>query len=83
MQHILNLNSEKMSMKNQITAKSRKEMKNKMAAVFSENIKTLSPDLQDALLDDLVTALESRLNVLNRIHQNTQFITTIPESCEY
>jgi hypothetical protein len=70
-------------MKNQITAKSRKELKNKMAVVFSENIKTLSPDLQDAFLDDLVTALENRLNVLNRTHQNTQFITTITESAEY
>ena len=70
-------------MKNKITVKSRKEMKNKMAAVFSENIMTLPPDLQDALLDDLVTAFESRLSVLNRIHQNTQFITTITESAEY
>ncbi len=70
-------------MKTKITAKSRKEMKNKIAAVFSENIITLSPDLQDALLDDLVTAFERRLSVLNRIHQNTQFITTITESCEY
>jgi hypothetical protein len=70
-------------MKNKITAKSRKELKNKMAAVFSENIKTLSPDLRNMLLDDLVTALENRLIVLNRTNQNTQFITTITESCEY
>ena len=70
-------------MENQISAKSRKELKNKMAAVFCDNIKTLSPDLQGVLLDDLVTALENRLNVLNRIHQNTQFVTAITESAEF
>ena len=70
-------------MKNQITAKSRKEMKNKMAVVFSENIKTLSTDLQGVLLDDLVTALENRLNVLKRIHQNTRFVTAITGCAEY
>ena len=70
-------------MKKQITARSRKELKNKMAAVFCDNIKTLSPDLQGVLLDDLVTALESRLNVLNKIQQNTQFVTAMTESAEF
>ncbi len=50
----------------QINRKSRRELKNKMATVFSENIKTLSTDLQGVLLDDLVTALENRLNVLKQ-----------------
>jgi hypothetical protein len=70
-------------MKDQMTAKSRKKLKNKMATVFSENIKMLSADLKDVLLDDLVTAFENRLIVLNRTRQNTQFITTIMESVEY
>ena len=70
-------------MKNQITAKSRKELKNKMAGVFSENIKMLSPDLQDAFLDDLVTALENRLRILNKTYNNMQFVTTIMERAEY
>ena len=70
-------------MKNQITAKSRKELKNKMAGVFSENIKMLSPDLQDAFLDDLVTALENRLVILNKIYQNTHCITVMTGRAEY
>jgi len=70
-------------MKNQMTEKSRKELKNKMAVAFSENIKTLSPDLQETLLDDLVTALENRLIILNKEHNNMQFITSITESAEY
>ena len=70
-------------MKNQLTAKSRKELKNKMAAAFSKEIKTLSRDLQNVLLDDLVTALENRLTILNRTHQNTQCIVAITESAEF
>ena len=70
-------------MEHQMNAKSRKELKNKMAIVFSENIKTLSTDLQGVLLDDLVTALENRLNVLNRINQNTQFATAMTECAEF
>jgi hypothetical protein len=69
-------------MKNQLTAKSRKDMKNKMASVFGEKIKTLSPDLKDILLDDLVTALENRLNILNKTNQNTEHIITITGSVE-
>ena len=69
-------------MKNQLTAKSRKELKNKMAAAFSKEIKTLSRDLQNVLLDDLVTALENRLTILNRTRQNTQCIVAITESAE-
>ena len=70
-------------MEHQMNAKSRKELKNKMATVFSENIKTLSTDLQGVLLDDLITALENRLNVLNRINQNAQFETAMTECAEY
>ncbi len=70
-------------MKNQLTAKSRKELKNKMASAFSKEIKTLSSDLQNVLLDDLVTALENRLTILNRTRQNTQCIVAITESAEY
>ncbi len=70
-------------MKHQLNVKSRKELKNKMAIVFSENIKTLSIDLQGMLLDDLITALENRLNVLNRINRNTQFVTAMTECSEF
>jgi hypothetical protein len=52
--------------KQQVTIKARKELETKMAAVFSEKIKILSTELQRILLDDMVTAFENRLNVLNR-----------------
>ena len=69
-------------MKNQLTAKSRKELKNKMATAFRKEITTLSRDLQNVLLDDLVTALENRLTILNRTCKNTQCIVAITESAE-
>lgn len=51
-------------MKREVTFKQRKELEAKMAKVFGENISGLSTDLQRILLDDLVTAFESRINVL-------------------
>ena len=53
-------------MKQEATLKQRKELEVKMASVFGEKIKKLSTELQKILLDDMVTAFESRLNVLNR-----------------
>jgi hypothetical protein len=50
----------------QITLKSRKDLEAKMATAFDEKIKGLSTELQRILLDDMVTAFENRLNVLNR-----------------
>ena len=52
-------------MKKQSTIKARKELETKMATVFGEKIKNLSTELQRILLDDMVTAFENRLNVLN------------------
>jgi len=66
----------------QMSATSRKELKNKMAAVFCDKIKTLSIELQGVLLDDLVTALENRLIILNRINENAQFVTAITENVD-
>jgi hypothetical protein len=54
-------------MKGQLKTKSRKEIQTKMAAVFGEKIQTLSADHQTILIDDLVTAFENRLAVLNRV----------------
>lgn len=53
-------------MKYQFHAKNRKELRLKMATVFGEKIQMLSTELQEILLDDLVTAFENRLAVLNR-----------------
>ncbi len=55
-------------MKQQNTLKSRKELKSSLAAVFGEKTKGLSTDLQEILIDDMATAFENRLNVLNRVH---------------
>ena len=52
-------------MKN-IGQKGRKGLEAKMASVFQENIDQLSTELREILLDDMVTAFENRLNVLNR-----------------
>ena len=54
-------------MKPQIAIKGRKDLEAKMATVFSEKITKLSTELQETLLDDMVTAFENRLNVLNRV----------------
>ena len=60
-------------MKQQIAFKSRKELEAKMATVFDEKIKSLSTELQRILLDDMVTAFENRLNVLNRANIKRQY----------
>jgi hypothetical protein len=52
-------------MKQQVTNKGRKELESKMAKIFGEKISGLSTELQEILLDDMVTAFENRLNVLN------------------
>ena len=50
----------------QLADKDRKELEAKLANVFQENINGLSAELREILLDDMVTAFENRLNVLNR-----------------
>ena len=52
-------------MKQQFTQKNRKELEEKMAKIFNAKITGLSTELQEILLDDMVTAFENRLNVLN------------------
>ena len=52
-------------MKQQITNQDRKELEMEMAKIFSKKISGLSTELQEILLDDMVTAFENRLNVLN------------------
>ena len=49
----------------QLSSKTRKELKNKMAEALSDKISNLSAPLQDILLDDLITAFENRLAALD------------------
>jgi len=50
----------------QITSKDRKQMESKLADVFQSEITGLTTELREILLDDMVTAFENRLNVLNQ-----------------
>ena len=59
-------------MKPKESSKNRKELRLKMESVFSEKIQMLSTELQGILLDDLVTAFENRLNVLNRVQSTVK-----------
>ena len=49
----------------QFAEKDRKELEAKLANVFDTEINSLSTELREILLDDMVTAFENRLNVLN------------------
>jgi hypothetical protein len=53
-----------------VKQKERKELETKLADVFVGKMGGISTELQQILLDDLVTAFENRLNVLNRISEN-------------
>ncbi len=55
----------------QIADKDRKELEAKLANVFDEEINGLSTELREILLDDMVTAFENRLNVLNNAARKT------------
>lgn len=52
-------------MKERLNIKERIELQSRMAKVFKTNINGLSTELQEILLDDLVTAFQNRINVLN------------------
>lgn len=60
------------NLKQQAALKDRLELEAKMTSVFSEKINALSTELQRILLDDMVTAFENRLNVLNRVSQKSR-----------
>jgi len=70
------------TMKSQCNPKSREELRHKMTAVFGEEIDMLSAELQQILLDDLVTAFENRLNVLNRAQSTVTFEVAESVECE-
>jgi len=55
----------------QANTKNRKALRNKMAEVFNEEIKALPADAQYILLDDLVTAFESRLSIFSQTKAKT------------
>ena len=58
-------------MKN-MAEKDRKELEAKLADAFNGEIKQLPTELRKILLDDMVTAFENRLNVLNKASQRNK-----------
>ena len=63
--------------------KNRKEIEAKMATVFKENIQMLPKDLQNILLDDMVTAFENRMSVFNRANSGMQIMVDSPKAVSY
>ena len=60
-------------MNQHLILKSRNKLEAKMADVFCEEIKPLSTELKQILIDDMVTAFENRINVLNRSNTGSGF----------
>jgi len=53
------------------SVKERKEIQNKIFQAIEAEMKTLSPEMQHILCDDLVTAFQNRLTILTRANQDT------------
>jgi hypothetical protein len=56
----------KISLAQKLETQNRKDLQTKMASVFQVDTKCLPFDLQEALLDDMVTAFENRLVIFKR-----------------
>jgi len=54
------------SLKTRLTLKQRKDLETKMTKALKQNMKALTTELQRILVDDMVTAFQNRINVLNR-----------------
>ena len=63
-------------------SKSRKELLRKMLVVFGEDTAMLSTELQEILFDDIITAFENRLKVLNRARSTLEFEVADGVECE-
>ena len=54
-------------MKKTFSPLNRKKLKNLMTEVFNEQLHILQPELQNLLIDDMVTAFHNRLTVFQKI----------------
>ena len=67
-------------MKEVLDPKSRKEIKDKLLALFGETMQPLSKEFQILLADDLVTAFESRFKALNHAQKPVDYyVETAPD----
>jgi len=57
--------------------KNRIALRNKMAEVFNDRINNLPADMQYILLDDLVTAFENRMEILNQTQPTLETFVAI------
>jgi len=60
-------------LKQGLTTKQRKGLTTEMSKVFKEEIRGLSTELQQILLDDLATAFQNRMNVLIRVQKGRRY----------
>ena len=58
-------------MKESFSPQNRKKLQKMMLEAFTNEIHTLTPELQYILADDMVTALQNRLLVFQRIQAKT------------
>jgi len=58
-------------MKETLSPQNRKKLQKMMMEALTNEIQTLTPELQYLLADDLVTALQNRLVVFQRIQAKT------------
>ena len=58
-------------MKKTFSPPNRKKLQKMMLEAFTDEINTLTPELQYILADDMVTALQNRLIVFQRIQTKT------------
>jgi hypothetical protein len=66
-------------MKQSTATKDRKKLENKMAMVFEKQMTSLPVEFRKIMVDDLVTAFESRLVALNRAQSNFEFLLITEE----
>ena len=61
-------------MKQSIARKTRKDLENKLAKVLEMDMKALPAEFRKIMVNDLVSAFESRLYVLNRAQSNLNLV---------
>jgi ribosomal protein L12E/L44/L45/RPP1/RPP2 len=66
---VVSAKTERNKMKNQ---NNRKVLKQKMAEALNSDLETLSAEMKDILLDDLITAFESRKKALSPARPSMQ-----------
>lgn len=64
-------------MKQSTPINTRNKLKNKIATAFKNDIKSLSPEYRKIIVDDLVSAFQSRLSVLSRAQSHINFAMAV------